>query len=323
VIFVALCAVLVAATPDPVSVGSVDGPFAWGDVRASVDGTSLLSSGDSTASPLIGQVVSGSSVLVQEQLFAGWGLGIFERRLVVGLSFSATEVITDPTAQSDLARLFPRFDWSPLQVVTAMPLSIDGLTVVPILTVTLPTRNAFGTDPIVGIQPQLRMRAAVGRLLVGGSAFVDVPAVNTWEAAPYGGNYATRRCPREATRCRLPVARELWAAGVSLQFEYWFRSDLSAGALLAFEGRHENRGRLVGSFVSADGAIGSPGWSVLATRGRAFLSWAPFDHFGLTTTAGAAHQGFIGVAMTGTSWEASLSVWFRTDARLDRFWLDR
>lgn len=118
----------------------------------------------------------------------------------------------------------------------------------------------------------------------------------------------------------MPVALELWRVAVTLQVEYWFRSDLSAGAVLMFEGRDENLGRLV---ASGDATISSPGWSVLESRGRAFFTWAPFKYFGLTATGGAAHQSYIPVLVTGTSWEAALSVWFRTDGRLNRFWLDR
>lgn len=330
--FGALCAVLVAATPDAVSVGSVDGPFAWVDVRVSVDDTALGSSA-STGAPLSGQFASGRSGLVQEQLFAGWGLRVLDHRLVMGLSLSATEVLTDPYTQNFPSR-HPRFDGT-LQVVTAMPLLIDRLTVVPVLGVTLPTKDAFGTEPIVGIEPQLRIRAASEGLLVGGSLFVHVPAINTWaspsggagpRAVPFGGNRSLRECPREASRCRMPVARELWVAGVSLQVEYWFRRDLSLGAVLAFEARDENLAALVISSAAADATVISPGWSLLETRGRAFVTWAPFDHLGLTMTGGAGHHAFIGTAVTGvtgTSWEATLSVWFRTEARLNRFWLDR
>lgn len=87
--------------------------------------------------------------------------------------------------------------------------------------------------------------------------------------------------------------------------------------------REESLGFLGGPPGSA---LTVPGWSIAELRGGAFCSWAFTEHFGFTAGGGFSVQriaspdfpGFV-----GTGWDASLSVWFRTDARLTRMWLDR
>lgn len=70
-----------------------------------------------------------------------------------------------------------------------------------------------------------------------------------------------------------------------------------------------------------------PGWNVLEASLHTRLSWGFFDHFGLTLEGGLSssyRRLWPDMSeLTGTSWSASLAIWFRTDARQQRMWLDR
>lgn len=311
---------VLAAAPELGSLGSVDGPMVWVDARSSVDFTQLESSG--TGGPLPGQFSSGLSILARGHVLAGWGFSVFDRhRLMLGASFTATGVITDPYTRSDLFGPRPlRFDGSPVLFSAAMPLLLGEVALVPTLGVTAPTRGSFGVDPIVALLPDLRLRARFDALVVGLAVRAELPVVTTW--GMLDGDRATLRCPREETRCRIPVARELWLAGLSLQGEYWLRPELSVGARIGLEVRDESIGFLAGSRLP----LTVPGWSVAVLRGGASCSWSFSEHFGLTGGGGFSAQRFRSPefsAFVATSWDASLSVWFRTDARLTRMWLDR
>lgn len=311
---IAFVVLMLAAAPDAEFIGSVDGPFLWGDARASFDSTQY----ESGQAPLPGQVASGVSVLAQGQLFGGWGLPVLGRRLTLAAAFTGTGVVTDRYLV-EFPNVSPRFDPAPLMLAGSMPFLVDRVVFVPILGVTLPTRDAFFVDPILALQPQLRLRARFDALVVGLAAFANVPVITAWAPTDWMEHTSTRRCPPDETLCRMPVARELWRLGASAQVEYWALPSLSGGARLALEGRNEDLARFV---ISPDGDSTIPRWLTLEVRAHAFINWAFSDHFGLTLTGGLAHERRDS-GITGTSWDAALSLWFRTDPRLNRFWLDR
>lgn len=320
---IALLALLIAAAPDPDSVGSVDGLFLWHDIRGSADVTTLATEGRSSANSLPGLIAGGRSILGQGRLWGGWGFRVLERRLTVSAAVAGTVVGTDAYLQDEFRRS-SRFDVAPLLLSVAMTLPVERLVFVPMLGVTLPTRRGFGSDPIVALQPQLRVRAAVGAFLFGASGLLNVPVATAWEQSRW--DYPDRRCPTDATRCRMPVARELLRVNAALQGEFWALKDLSVGIRAELEVREENLGQFINGSGSPEGVVIMPGWSVLELHGTMFGSWAFAENFGVTTTFGHSwtRQASLQVGNTITdSWEATLSIWFRTDARLNRMWLDR
>lgn len=123
----------------------------------------------------------------------------------------------------------------------------------------------------------------------------------------------------------MPVGREHWRLGLSLQGEFWAWRGLSVGARVGAELREEDLGRYVNASASPEGAVVIPQWSALDVHGSLFGSWAFTENFGVTMTLGhMCGRHVIGSAsINANSWEGTLSVWFRTDGRLNRMWLDR
>lgn len=145
---------LLAAAPDAESVGSVDGPFIWMDARGSAAVTSIQSEAPASFLPLAGMFASGWSILGQGQLFGGWGFRVLNRRLSLTAALIGTGVVSDAYLTDGFSRT-PRHDVAPLLITTAMTLPFDGLVLVPMLGVTLPTRDGFGSDPVITLQPQV------------------------------------------------------------------------------------------------------------------------------------------------------------------------
>lgn len=175
---IALLLLMLAAAPAPESAGSVDGPFLWVDARASADDTSFQPEGVGPI-PLNGVFASGISVLGQGQLFGGWGLRVLNRRLTLSATLTATGVATNPYLTSGFNQA-PRFGLAPLLLSAAITLPYQGVVFVPMLGATLPTRDAFYLDPIVALQPQLRLRTQVGPFLFGAATLLNVPIVTAW-----------------------------------------------------------------------------------------------------------------------------------------------
>ncbi len=273
--------------------------------------------------PLAGMFAGGSSILGQGQLFGGWGFRVFNRRLSLTAALTGTVVATDAYFEEINRQAW--FDLAPLLLTAAMTLPLDGLVLVPMLGVTLPTRNGFGSDPVIALQPQVRVRAQTGSLLFGAAAYLNVPVVTLWGPQD-NETFVPRRCLPETARCRMPVGREHWRIGLSLQAEFWAWQGLSVGLRVGAELREEDLGQLFIASGSPEGVAFIPSWTALDLNGSMFASWALTDHFGVTTTFGntwGRHASVAFGSIVGASWEATLSVWFRTDARLNRFWLDR
>lgn len=320
---IALFAVILAAAPQLETLGSVDGPFLMADVHVSVDSVVFRNRVESLTnySPLGGLYESGNSVIAQGQLVGGWGVPVLKHRLAITVSAASTGVLTSPHVRERIYNV-PRFEISPVLISAAVPLPIEDVVLVPILGVTIPTRNGFELDPVVSLQPQFRFRVSRGPLIVGANALVNLPVVNKWRTI--GSEVPIEiRCPADESRCRWPVTRELWRVAFSAQGEYWFTEELSVGLRTKLELREEDSGLLVNASGSPEGAIVIPHWSVVDLQGAAFGTWAFSRFVGLSASFGLQWQqrtdAFI---VDGTGWNASLFVWFRTDSRLSRFWLD-
>lgn len=125
----------------------------------------------------------------------------------------------------------------------------------------------------------------------------------------------------------MPVARELWRVAASLQGEFWAWDSLSVGLRAAVEFREDDAAVLFSPSGAPEGNLHiGPRWSVFEVRGALFGNWAFFENFGITASVGPSWQRRVSKVVgntVGNSWEASISVWFRTDSRLNRMWLDR
>lgn len=322
---IVLLSLMLAAAPQIESIGSVDGPFLVADTRASVDSVSFELRGNpfTAYSPIAGLSSSGLSGIVQGQLFGGWGVRAWNQRLALTVSAAATGWLTSPEIRDGL-RLLPRLDVTPVLLSIAAPLPIDGVVLVPILGVTIPTRNGFDADPVVSLQPQLRFRASHRSLIFGANALVNVPVITKWDLTGREERVSIR-CPADETRCRWPVTRELWLAAFSAQAEYWFSDDLSAGLRTKLEFRDEDLGLIVNSSGAPEGTLGTLAWSVVDLQATMFSSWAFSRLLGVSASLGLGWQQRVersSFTLDRTGWNASISIWFRTDSRLSRFWLD-
>jgi hypothetical protein len=231
-----------------------------------------------------------------------------------------TGIVTDPWLVE-----FPyhaRYNFSPVLLSASMPIPIERVMLVPLLGFTAPTRGTFGVDPIVRLQPQLRFRADVGAFVFGLGAFIDAPLVTTWNPQNANYDFGALRCHPGETRCRRPVTRERLRTGLLSQGEFWVRPDLSIALTAGIEFRDELWPVLVNHSNAPDGSIpGYPEFKHLEFRARVFVNWAFSRHFGLTAAGGAISAERTGPILL-TSWDASLSIWLRTDERLNRLWLD-
>jgi len=323
---IALVALVLAGAPQLETMGSVDGPFFWADARGSVE-VATFTAERPLYVPVIGTFASGPSVLAQGQLVGGWGLRVLKHRITLTASAAATGWLTSPQLQGDWGDDRPRFNVAPVLLSVAVPIPIDTVVVVPMLGATIPTRNSFGNDPVVSLQPQLRFRTTLGPLTLGVSGLLNLPVVTKWGLLD-DEVHQDLRCPAAETRCRWPAMRELSLAALSIQGEYWIAEGLSAGLATRLQFRDENLGQLINSSGAPEGvATFGPLWSIVELRATAFGSWAFSKFAGVSASFGVSKGRWVampdGISRDVTGWDASISIWFRTDSRLSRFWLDR
>jgi hypothetical protein len=121
-----------------------------------------------------------------------------------------------------------------------------------------------------------------------------------------------------------------WRVHALLRAEYSLMPALSVGAGIDLDLRGERSRFEVQVTVEPTDPPVVPWWRAVEVRPSVGVDWAFTERFGVTITgAVAAMDAAMDAASYGRAsglrfdWEVGLSVWFRTDARLRRAWLER
>ena len=292
----------VAQAADGPARGSVDGPWAFVDLG-------LISSGSTSAGLSQPPTVLGSDV----ELVGGFGFHIGDVRFSPTARFSfGPRVSVQNPPQVTMA-------WSSLAFALAAPDLINdskftGLRFTPIIAATFPTHP----QAYVGGQVPITVIRAAGQL---------ERRFGSLELA-YRGTGSTTRCqpiPQvPSVPFRFPCT-STWDFANRLFAENWFTRNLSAALGLGWSLQWLD---ISGTFSPCPNTVDcdlingkKPTHSIAATTS---VSWAFSELFGGTLEVQFSHTFGTGF-LTGpsSSLGGSISVWFRTDAQLQRNWLDR
>jgi len=312
-VLAAVMALAVVGVPRPEEVGSVEGPFAWVDVQAGLGVLVPPKTFEGFLANMGPSVFYGGQV----QGFAGYGLPILGHHLAISASLYGTLV---PRAVSLTGATL--FEPSPLRLGASLPLGLGPVALVPKLDLGVPV-GLVAPGRYVTLTPTfgLRWRVAEGLLLGADAAFT------LYLLEPHARSDAPTHYDRDSALFYMWWgAIERGRAQGRLQAEYELAPTVSLAARLEFVARD-----FVPVLIRSGSALGDP-VIVLLNRYHELgatveVHWAFTEHFGLT--ASAAVSGTTNdlngryLDTTYTRAEGHAMLWFRTDARLRRAWLER
>lgn len=293
-------------------VGSVDGPQAFVETRAIVDNRLLEADRSFVDSVSLGsQFTVGVSVAQQARVSAGWGIPLGRHRLLPGVTWTPSVLLADA---SD-----PHFQRTPLVTFGLLEPALAAVFVTPAgvirprVSIPVPLGEPWSWGARLDVQFR---RALAERVFVGLS--VDAFVARPWPLYPPGPP-ALVRCPFPDRRCAFTTSTR-WSGELAALLEWRFRDDWSLAGRLSAAQRRELIPELFGS-TAPDSSTYMPAWTVTEASFDTVVSWSPTRLLGLSAS----------LALTGALWTngilersatVGLSVWLRTDARLQRNWLD-
>ena len=317
----AVMVLAVATVPAPTEVGSVEGSFGWFDLHAGLASFKL----DVGDLPTMG---TGPLLLIAAQLqaFAGYGLTMpgLGHHLAISGSLYGTLVPAPFNYRGNTEETL--FQPSALRLGVSLPLGQGVVTLVPKLGLGVP----MAPGRYVTLTPALAVRERLAEVLLLGAdaGFTfhllqpnvagDAPIQYDWDADTVApvifGRFA-----------------ESWRAQARLQAEYEVLPALSVTAQVEAGVRDLQR-LYVGttSDWNRSSFFGVARERTIEIRSALEANWAFTERFGLTASVAALQRlhtdKLLSRALSGyteTLWEGHLSLWFRTDARLRRSWLER
>lgn len=309
-----LAAVVSGGVPDALEVGSTEGLFGHGEILVSLERSSLSAAGPGRLMTIVAAaelVRSQPTAIARGLLRAGggwsWGsnravLGVVAEPLVVvepnyGIGaepFVSTSVSVSPT----VAALF-----------TVGPLVLRPRVSVPII---------FDSPVHAGVAPSLQVRGSpVAPMLLGlevdGSLFQTDLGKVLLEAPRL-----LRRCA-EAFCAPLAVF-EAWRLRATLTGSWTFTESWSVAVRARLAHGYEFLPRIVHSSVSPDDSVRTLSWFRSSEQVELIGTWSS-RHLGVSLALGFGGQQWA-ESVEGTMVWTSASFWLRSDARLDRLWLD-
>lgn len=314
-VLAAVMALAVVVVPGPEEVGSVEGPFAWGDVQA---GLGVIEPPKLTEGLVLAN--QGPWVFYDGQLqgFAGYGLPILGHHLAISASLYGT-LVPRAVSPTGATLLQP----SPLRLGASLPLGLGAVALVPKVDLGVPV-GLVAPGRYVTLTPAfaLRWRVADVLLLGADAAFT----FNLLE--PKTGRDGPTHYDRDSTFLSSWLGSiERWRAQGRLQAEYELAPTVSLAARLEFVARDFAPVSFLSSFAPDASIIELP-HRYHELGATVEVHWAFTDHFGLTASAAISGQSIIDLKAryldaTYTRAEGHVTLWFRTDARLRRAWLER
>ena len=277
-------------------VGSVDGPQAFVEALTVADGW-LQERQSVNQAPLPNP--SGVAVAAQARVVTGWGVRLGAHRLLFGLDWKPSLLLLDKASSH-----------APLATPGVLEPSASAVFVTPhgVLRahVSVPLSWSSGVRFVAHFRRHLSER-----LLFGVEADVSArvgPLLSIWSST------YDLQCSFPDPRCTtFTLAR--WSTELSALVEWRFRDDWSLAGRLSVAERSES------NVVFTDVLLSSPDWRASEASLDTIVTWCATSFFGLSAS----------VAVNGTvrtddiiekSVSMGLSVWLRTDARLQRNWID-